>query len=135
MSLGCGLRSSHKRGDSNQVPMLQAVCDAFAYIYSRPEAMTIAYLCRVMGWACTGCVTRNGMYQRLTVLCRQAGIERINPHAFRHGLAMHLLNEVGAPTSLIQGILRHKSEATTKTFYARWEIGGVSPVCGEDERC
>lgn len=119
---------SQKGGDSNQVPMLQAVCDAFiAYIYSRTEAHDdhVFVSCDGAGNV-RGVLTRNGMYQRLTVLCRKAGIERINPHAFRHGLAMHLLNEVGAPTSLIQGILRHKSEATTKTFYARWEIGGVS---------
>lgn len=125
--------ASQKGGDSNQVPMLQAVCDDFVtYIYTRPEHSDdhVFLSCDGSG-GIRGVLTRNGMYQRLAYLCEKAGIERINPHAFRHGLAMHLLNTAGANTALIQRMLRHKDESTTRTIYARWEIGGVSSQFAE----
>lgn len=127
-----------KGGDANTVPMLQSVCDAFiAYIYSRPEFPDEHVFLSSDGMGgITGApqkdgttrhhLTRNGMYQRIALLCKRAGIEKINPHAFRHGLAMHLLNSAGANTALIQRMLRHKDERTTRQTYARWDITGVS---------
>lgn len=128
-----------KGGDGNFVPMLPSVSDAFiTYIYSRPEtnseyvfvssdgAGNVRTQIDKEGNTITQVLTRSGMYQRLRDLSEKAAIERINPHAFRHGLAMHLQNIEGAPTSLIQGILRHKDERTTRTRYARWNPSGIS---------
>ena len=58
--------------------------------------------------------------------CDLAGIERKNPHAFRHGIAMHLLNELGADMSFISEILGHKDEKTTEKFYAKWKTEGLA---------
>ena len=127
-----------KGGDANVVPMLQAVCDSFiAYIYTRPEHPDPhVFLSSDGSGGIAGAVqddgsvhyhlTRNGMYQRLRRLCENAGVERINPHAFRHGLAMHMRNSAGADTALISRMLRHKDERTTREIYARWDITGVS---------
>lgn len=127
-----------KGGDANVVPMLQSISDAFiTYIYSRPEHPDPhVFLASDGAGGILGTpqkdgstryhLTRNGMYQRLSALCEKAGVERINPHAFRHGLAMHLQNTAGANTSLIQRMLRHKDERTTRDIYARWDITGVS---------
>lgn len=117
-----------KGGDSNAVPMLTAVSDAFiVYIYSRPEHPDDhVFLSSDGAGGINGVLTRNGMYQRIRKLCQRAGIQQINPHAFRHGLAMHLLNSAGANTALIQRMLRHKDERTTRQIYARWDITGVS---------
>lgn len=119
---------TQKGGDANVVPMLQAVCDAFIeYIYNRPEYPNEhVFLASNGAGGITGVITRNGMYQRIQKLCARAGIPPINPHAFRHGLAMYLLNTAGANTALIQRMLRHKDERTTRQIYARWDITGVS---------
>ena len=117
-----------KGGDANTVPMLAAISDAFiAYIYNRPEHPDDhVFLSSDGTGGITGVLTRSGMYQRIRKLCQRAGIQQINPHAFRHGLAMHLLNNAGANTALIQRMLRHKDERTTRQIYARWDITGVS---------
>lgn len=127
-----------KGGDGNTVPMLASVADAFiAYIYNRPEHPDphVFLSCDgaggIVGFSQEDGttryhMTRSGMYQRIRKLCQRAGIQQINPHAFRHGLAMHLLNNAGANTALIQRMLRHKDERTTRQIYARWDITGVS---------
>ncbi len=66
-------------------------------------------------------LTDNGVRQMLERRCEAAGIEYVNPHAFRHGLAMRLLNDGRAPTSVIQSVLGHASESTTRNYYARWQ--------------
>ena len=119
---------SQKGGDSNIVPMLQAVCDSFIeYIYNRPEHPDDhVFLASDGAGGIIGNLTRSGMYQRIQKLCKSANVAPINPHAFRHGLAMYLLNTAGANTALIQRMLRHKDERTTRQIYARWDITGVS---------
>lgn len=119
---------TQKGGDANIVPMAQAVCDAFIeYIYNRPEYPDEhVFLSSNGSGGITGVLTRNGMYQRIQRLCERAEIPPINPHAFRHGLAMYLLNTSGANTALIQRMLRHKDERTTRQIYARWDLTGVS---------
>lgn len=66
-------------------------------------------------------ITDNGVRQMLRKRCEAAGITYLNPHAFRHGLAMKLMNRGRAPTSLISSVLGHASEKTTERFYAHWE--------------
>jgi site-specific recombinase XerD len=48
----------------------------------------------------------------------------LNPHSFRHGLAMYLLN-AGGDMSLVQKILGHAQITTTARHYAEWLTAGV----------
>lgn len=49
---------------------------------------------------------------------KEAGIAWHGWHAFRRGLATNL-SELGVPDNVIQRILRHGNEVTTKRFYRK----------------
>lgn len=46
---------------------------------------------------------------------KRAGLDPVNPHMFRHGLATHLMRE-GMPTRMIQKLLGHSHLATTELY-------------------
>jgi len=58
--------------------------------------------------------------------CRLAGVKRVNPHAFRHSAATHML-ENGADIRVIQKLLGHASISTTE-IYTRVAIRKVKSV-------
>ncbi|MDP2601885.1 MAG: tyrosine-type recombinase/integrase [Deltaproteobacteria bacterium] len=58
--------------------------------------------------------------------CRLAGVKRVNPHAFRHSAATHML-ERGADIRVIQKMLGHASIMTTE-IYTQVAIGKVKSV-------
>ena len=56
--------------------------------------------------------------------CR-AGLRALNPHSFRHGLAIILLNRGGADMSLVQKILGHSQISAPARNYAEWLTDGM----------
>jgi integrase/recombinase XerD len=66
-----------------------------------------------------GALTSSGIYQILKRLAKRAGVERFNPHSFRHGWARAAL-ERGADLATVADVLGHSSVTVTHQYYARW---------------
>ena len=109
------------------VPLLTPVERALvAYLFMRP-----ASACDALFLAADGArrpraerLSEKGIYQMLRRRCRAAGVEAMNPHSFRHGLAMYLLNQ-GGDMSLVQKVLGHAQIGTTSKHYAEWLTEGL----------
>lgn len=109
------------------VPLLPPVVEAFiAYVYARPASEESALFLSAKGdLSPRGVITTNGVRQMLKRRAKAAGVPYINPHAFRHGLAMHLLNK-GGDMSLVQRVLGHSRITTTAEHYAMWLTNDLS---------
>lgn len=115
------------KGDKDRlVPLLPAVERAFvAYLFARPAWDDARlFLAADGGGNPNGVITGGGIYQMLRRRSRAAGLATLNPHAFRHGLAMYLLNE-GGDMSLVQKVLGHSQISTTAKHYAQWLTQGM----------
>jgi integrase/recombinase XerD len=105
------------------VPLVRDVIEAFlAYQTNRPQVQTDKLFVSSYG---TGGprqtpITTSGVRTAIQRRCEEAGIRRLNPHAFRHGIAMHLLNDKRSDSTLVQRLLRHSSLGITTKYYARW---------------
>ena len=64
-------------------------------------------------------LTRSGVYQILKRIARSTGVNRFNPHAFRHAFARDLLQN-GADLSTVSQLMGHRDVQVTARFYARW---------------
>ena len=71
-----------------------------------------------------GPLTIEGVRQMLRRRCKAEGMRCLNPHAFRHGYAMALLN-AGMDISALSNAMGHNSVKTTEGIYARWLTGGL----------
>jgi integrase/recombinase XerD len=109
------------------VPLLRDVIEAFlAYQIHRPQGVTDRLFVSAGAYhQPVGTLTEVGVRSMIVRRCKEAGIRRLNPHSFRHGIAMHLLNDKRVDASLVQRILRHTSIRTTTAFYARWTMGAM----------
>lgn len=67
-----------------------------------------------------GPLSESGVYQALKRIAQRAGVQRFNPHAFRHG-ALQAALEHGADITTISQIAGHSSIQITHKFYARWQ--------------
>ena len=65
-----------------------------------------------------------GVRQMLIRRCRRANVEYRNPHAFRHGFAVEMLN-AGADISAISAMMGHSSVKVTEAEYAFWLDHGI----------
>jgi len=120
------LRADGKTG-LRLVPLLPAVERALvAYLWMRPDASAPElFLSSTGGRRSRDRVMQpKAIYLMLRRRCRAAGLRQLNPHSFRHGLAMHLLNE-GGDMSLVQKILGHAQIGTTAKHYAFWLTDGL----------
>jgi len=63
-------------------------------------------------------ITRQYVNKMLEEYSEIAGIRKIHPHLFRHGLATYLLSQ-GVPMEVISFRLNHSSTVTTAKYYAR----------------
>ncbi|MBE2240126.1 MAG: tyrosine-type recombinase/integrase [Caldilineaceae bacterium] len=109
------------------VPLLPAVERAFvAYLFARPASVEPRlFLAADGGKRAKGAIQEKGIYLMLRRRCQRAGLRMLNPHSFRHGLAMHLLNE-GGDASLVQKVLGHAQITTTMRHYADWVLDGLA---------
>lgn len=110
------------------VPLLGPVVEAFnGYLVVRPAWPTDKVFLSADGGyrQPMGTLTRFGIWQLLRRRCKAAGVRDLNPHAFRHGLAMYLLNQ-GGDMSLVQRILGHSRITTTSESYASWETEAMA---------
>jgi len=115
-----------KGGHDRIVPLLPAVERALvAYLWIRPDAQTgTLFLAANGAGKPAGAMSSSAIYQMLRRRCRVAGMRNLNPHSFRHGLAMHLLNQ-GGDMSLVQKVLGHAQITTTAKHYAEWLTEGM----------
>lgn len=118
------------------VPLLPAVERAFvAYFFGRPASQNKALFLNANGHGKSKheTLSPSTIYQMLRRRCRKAGLPMMNPHSFRHGMAMHLLNE-GGDMSLVQKVLGHSQISTTVRFYAEWLSGPMVTEFAEKMR-
>lgn len=116
-----------KGGDSRPAPFLPEVKTALrAYLFLHPGLPGQVLFPGADGGSLgpSSGLTVSGLRQMLRRRCEAAGLDYMNPHSFRHGLAVRLLNK-GADMSLVQAILGHSRIATTQAHYARWVISGL----------
>jgi len=126
----------HGKGDKDRlVPLLPAVERALvAYLFARPHWDDPRLFLAANGAGNPkGVLLSGGIYQMLRRRSRAAGLRNLNPHAFRHGLAMYLLNE-GGDMSLVQKILGHSQISTTARHYAQWLTEGMMREFAEKMR-
>jgi len=72
-------------------------------------------------------LSAKGLHELMQRLARRAGVERFNPHSFRHGAAFAFLNN-GGNIAALQKMLGHSSPLVTIKFYGRHSVDDVANV-------
>ncbi len=128
LSAGILIVRDGKGGDSRPVPFLPEVGLALqALLFLHPSVPSAVLLPSADGGslgAGSRPLTASGLRQMLKRRCGAAGLDYMNPHSFRHGLAIRLLNR-GADMSFVQAVLGHSRIATTEQHYGRWVVSGL----------
>lgn len=63
---------------------------------------------------------KSGVYLILKRLAARAGVERFNPHAFRHAFAKRMIDS-GMPMRLVQELMGHSDINVTMAMYANYD--------------
>ncbi len=107
------------KGDKARVvPCVEELRPALAaYLYSRPHHSDHLLLASDGYEGVRGELTAEGLRQMLIRRCDAAGIDYYNPHAFRHGYAMWLLNN-GARLTTVSTMMGHADPQITHKVYA-----------------
>ena len=108
------------KGDKERlVPMHPDALSVFyTYMYSRPRHAE-RLLMKSDGYSgYAGALQAEGIRQMLIRRCRKAGLEIYNPHAFRHGFAMWMLN-AGVRATTVATAMGHSDPQITLQIYAR----------------
>jgi integrase/recombinase XerC len=116
----------HGKGDKSRVvPTAPDVRAALtAYLFQRPRHDEALWLASDGYGGVTGVLTPEGVRQMLFRRCKRAGLPRLNPHRFRHGFAMWLLNS-GARLTTVSAAMGHSDPAITSQVYAHTTITTV----------
>lgn len=77
-----------------------------------------------------GALSDWGLASMLRRRCGEAGVRKMNPHAFRHGFAMNFLNG-GMNISAVASAMGHSSVQVTEGYYARWLAKGLQREYGQ----
>jgi integrase/recombinase XerD len=95
-----------------------------AYMYTRPNHQE-ALLLKSDGYGgAAGVLKPEGVRQMLIRRCKYAGIAVYNPHAFRHGFAMWLLNS-GVRATTVATAMGHSDPQITLAIYAHTTVTTV----------
>lgn len=95
-----------------------------AYLYTRPNHTSVL-LIKSDGYGGNGGALKpEGVRQMLIRRCIRAGIEPFNPHAFRHGFAMWMLN-AGARLTTVSTAMGHSDPSITHEIYAHTTVTTV----------
>lgn len=99
-----------------------------------PESPDALWLSDKGDGSVRGVMTHYALHPMLRRRCQKLGIAVVNPHSFRHGFAMELLNRGGAELSSVGTLLGHASVKTTEQAYARWLIDDLQREYEEAQR-
>ena len=124
----CEVRISHLTSKGEKARMVPCVVDVraalAAYLYSRPRHHERLLLASDGYDGIKGPLQPEGVRQMLIRRCRAAGIAVYNPHAFRHGFAMWMLNS-GVRLTTVSTAMGHSDTAITSKVYAHTTVETV----------
>jgi integrase len=107
------------KGDKARVvPMSPEVRPVLtAYLFQRPEHRAELWLASDGYGGASGVLKPEGIRQMIFRRCRRAGLPRLNPHRFRHGFAMWMLN-AGVRLTTVSTAMGHSDPSITSQVYA-----------------
>lgn len=115
----------HGKGDKGRlVPLHPSLpYEAMEYLKNRPAAPTGEMALFLGSWgdgAPRGRFLGNGLRHMRRRRAKRAGVPYWNPHAYRHAVAMKLLNDGEVELGIVSKILGHSSPEITRRIYANF---------------
>jgi integrase/recombinase XerD len=115
-----------KGGHERLIPCAPLLCAPLrAYLADRPTQHRGMWLSNDGSGGVRGLLTAEGVRMMLRRRCVAVGIPYQNPHLFRHGYAMTMLN-AGMGLSAVSAAMGHSSTVVTEQVYASWLVDGLT---------
>lgn len=93
------------------------------YLVARPPVVGGAlFLASDGAGGVKGQILPGGIRQMIRRRCAQAGVAYANPHSWRHGFAMMMLNSGGMEMGILSKLLGHSTTKITQDTYADWLV-------------